>query len=157
MKDVINCIGGVQALFPLLENAANEEDLDLSYLSLRTEDDLDTSRRGSLIENEEKDWELLPSSSFSDWKLEQNPVSGFLTLIKNLVTSHTINTEQLMRGGGVSIIGMLLQNTKPNMVDVNVLMAGQLLVELAQATKDQKLLAQIFQSILFDFRFREKF
>lgn len=29
VKDVINCIGGVQALFPLLESAANEEDLDL--------------------------------------------------------------------------------------------------------------------------------
>jgi hypothetical protein len=38
-----------------------------------------------------QDWELVPSSSFSDWKLEKNPVSGFLTLIKNLITSHSGN------------------------------------------------------------------
>ena len=50
-------------------------------------------------------WEMVPSSSFSDWKLEQNPISGFLTLVKNFVTNHTINHEQLMRGGGIAIIG----------------------------------------------------
>jgi hypothetical protein len=38
-----------------------------------------------------QDWELVPSSSFSDWKLEKNPVSGFLTLIKNLITAHPVN------------------------------------------------------------------
>ena len=56
--------------------------------------------------------QVLPSSSFSDWKLEQNPVSGFLTLVRNLVTNHTVNTEQLMRGGGIPIIGSLLQKSK---------------------------------------------
>ena len=63
--------------------------------------------RKSAAEQSEKDqdWELVPSSSFSDWKLEQNPISGFLTLIKNFVSGHTINLEQLMRGGGVAIIG----------------------------------------------------
>ncbi len=98
------------------------------------------------------EWELLPSSSFSDWKLEQNPVSGFLTLVKNLVSGHTVNHEQLMRGGGVAIIGALLQEARPRLVDVNVLMATQLLVELAQAAGDQRLLYQIYHSLLFDFR-----
>ena len=50
---------------------------------------------------ESESWEMVPSSSFSDWKLEQNPISGFLTLVKNFVTNHTINLEQLMRGGGI--------------------------------------------------------
>ena len=61
--------------------------------------------------------------------------SGFLTLIKNLVTNHTINTEQLMRGGGVAIIGALLLKARPKLIDVNVLMATQLLVELAHVSK----------------------
>lgn len=89
VKDVINCIGGVHVLFPLLETAAagSEEDaVDTGYLSLR--DHLEhepLSRRGSVEQegsggqgaaSEEKDWELLPSSSFSDWKLEQNAISG---------------------------------------------------------------------------------
>lgn len=55
-------------------------------------------------------------------------------------------------GGGVAIIGSLLSEAKPNLIDVNVLMAAQLLVELAQSSQDQKLLYQICHSILFDFR-----
>ena len=65
---------------------------------------------------------------------------------------HTINLEQLMRGGGVAIIGFLLSQAKPDLIDVNVLMAAQLLIELAQGSQDQKLLHQIYHSILFDFR-----
>lgn len=159
VKDVINCIGGVHVLFPLLENAAladENEPADTSYLSLRDED-CPESRRGSVHQTGEvSDWELVPSSSFSDWKLEQNAISGFLTLVKNLVTNHTINKEQLMRCGGVAIIGALLQDAKAHLIDVNVLMATQLLVELAHASQDQKLLFQIFQHILFDFRIWSK-
>jgi hypothetical protein len=155
---VVNCIGGVQALFPLLETAASGcEDVDIGYLSLR--DSEDVSRRNSVeLEGAQtggpatSDWEMLPSSSFSDWKLEQNAISGFLTLIRNLVSGHTINAEQLMRGGGVAIIGSLLQTAQPKMIDVNVLMASQLLVELAQASPDHRLLYQIYHSILFNFK-----
>eukprot|EP00095_Tigriopus_kingsejongensis_P009861 snap_masked-scaffold853_size88743-processed-gene-0.4 protein:Tk09861 transcript:snap_masked-scaffold853_size88743-processed-gene-0.4-mRNA-1 annotation:"neurobeachin-like protein 1 isoform x3" len=160
VKDVINCIGGVHVLFPLLEMAALadvNEPADMSYLSLREEDLCESSRRGSAHPHEmSAEWELVPSSSFSDWKLEQNAISGFLTLVKNLVTSHTINREQLMRCGGVAIIGCLLQNARSHLIDVNVLMATQLLVELAHASHDQKLLVQIFQHILFDFRIWSK-
>ena len=100
---------------------------------------------------------MLPSSSFADWKLEQNPVSGFLTLVKNLVSHHTINTEQLMRGGGIHIIGVLLQKACANRIDVNVLMAAQLMVEMATTmNRDQRLLSQIYHSILFDFRIWSK-
>ena len=41
---------------------------------------------------------------------------------------------------------------KEELIDVNVLMAVQLLVELATSTQDPKFLSQIHQSILFDFR-----
>ena len=57
-----------------------------------------------------------------------------------------------MRGGGVAIIGFLLIKAKPSLIDVNVLMASQLLVELAQSSQDSKLLYQVYQHILFDFR-----
>ena len=98
------------------------------------------------------EWELLPSSSFSDWKLEKNPVSGFLTLIKNLIANHQVNQEQLMRGGGIAIIGSLLQSVDASLIDVNVLMASQLFVELATASQQTKMLGQFHTSILFDFR-----
>ncbi len=164
VKDVVNCIGGVQALFPLLETAAassEEEAVDTGYLSLRDASDESLKDRRSSIADAPlslgaagggDEWELVPSSSFSDWKLEQNAISGFLTLVKNLVSGHTVNKEQLMRGGGVAIIGSLLQEARSALVDVNVLMACQLLVELAQSTGDQRLLYQIYHSVLFDFR-----
>ena len=146
-KDIINCLGGIQVLFPLLETSLGHDDLlDRSYISLSAE----SPRRNTSIEAEE--WEMLPSSSFSDWKLEKNPVSGFLTLIKNFIIAHPVNQEQLMRGGGVAIIGELLQKVDTKMIDVNVLMATQLFVELATSTKQTKLLYQFYHSILFDFR-----
>ena len=79
-------------------------------------------------------------------------MSGFLTLIKNLTINHPENQEQLMRGGGVAIIGSLLQKIDATLIDVNVLMASQLFVELATSTKQTKLLYQFNHSILFDFR-----
>ena len=80
--------------------------LDTSYMSLSSPS---STTRNMSVESDNQDWELLPSSSFSDWKLEKNPVSGFLTLIKNFIIHHPVNQEQLMRGGGVAIIGELLQ------------------------------------------------
>ena len=94
VKDVINCIGGgVHVLFPLLEtaafsSAANSDKESMSYMSLREEDSFQVQktrkhhgRSKKKAENlgtntSEHDWELVPSSSFSDWKLEQNPISG---------------------------------------------------------------------------------
>ena len=154
IKDVVNCIGGIQVLFPLLETAATEGAKDETsdecdgntFASMRSE-----SREGEGAAKD-ADWELVPASSFSDWKLEQNPVSGFLTLVKNFVFRHTVNLEQLMRGGGVAVIGSLLIRARSSLIDVNVLMAAQLLVELAHASRDSRLLSQIYQSVLFDFR-----
>jgi hypothetical protein len=49
----------------------------------------------SLVElltyNHYLEWEMLPSSSFSDWNLEKNPVSGFMTLLKNMTTNHQVS------------------------------------------------------------------
>lgn len=47
-------------------------------------------------------------SFFPDWKLEQNPVSGFLSLLKNVIAASLLNQEQLMKNSGLLIIGVLL-------------------------------------------------
>ena len=73
VKNVINCVGGVHALIPLLERGAQAK------------------------------------QSFY--------ISGFLTLVRNFVRCHQINCEQLMRGGGVYIIGGLMQNLNPSLVN----------------------------------------
>jgi len=57
-----------------------------------------------------------------------------------------------MRGGGVAIVGHLLQAVDPALMDVNVLMATQLFVEVATAIKQARLLHQFYHSVLLDFR-----
>lgn len=145
-KDVINCLGGIQVLFPILETSLYDTGLDTSFMSLTKEN----SKAGSA--ESEPDWEMLPSSSFSDWNLEKNPVSGFITLVRNMTTNHHVNQEQLMRGGGVAIMGSLLQKVDTSLIDVNVLMASQLFVEVLSTAKQSKLLYQVYHSILLDFR-----
>jgi hypothetical protein len=64
-QNVISGIGGVHALFPILENASSsDEGPDLSFLSPSVE------KEYRLIENHEgsvdsDEWEILPSSSYS--------------------------------------------------------------------------------------------
>ncbi|KAG8233664.1 hypothetical protein J437_LFUL013710, partial [Ladona fulva] len=102
-------------------------------------------------------WEVLPRSSFSDWKLEQNPVSGFLTLLRNIITRSAFNQESLLKNNTMGIIGSLLSQCKPELIDVNVLMAVQLLVEMAHDCQSVRgtpnnLLQAIHRHLLFDFR-----
>ncbi|XP_040571294.2 LOW QUALITY PROTEIN: neurobeachin-like protein 1 [Lepeophtheirus salmonis] len=165
LRNVINCLGGVQVLFPLLESVnmkhQDKEEIDeLSYLSLLdTESNNENQPQRMQFDRKmshDGNWELIPSSSFSDWKLEQNPISGFLTLIRNLVFDHIVNLEQLNRGGGVGIIGALIQKADSSLIDVNVLMACQLLVEMATCSQNPKLLSAVHQSILFDFKIWSK-
>lgn len=65
LQNVINGIGGVHALFPILENASkSDEGPDLSFLSPSVEKEcrLIEGHEGSVDSDE---WEILPSSSYS--------------------------------------------------------------------------------------------
>ena len=107
---------------------STEDKETISYMSAREEESFTQVkskrggrrkiRSGSQELKTQDSWEMVPSSSFSDWKLEQNPISGFLTLMKNFVTNHTINHEQLMRGGGIAIIGKTTLDTLRSLITV---------------------------------------
>ena len=65
LQNVINGIGGVHALFPVLENASkSDEGPDLSFFSPSVEKEcrLIEGHEGSVDSDE---WEILPSSSYS--------------------------------------------------------------------------------------------
>lgn len=65
LQNVINGIGGVHALFPILESASkSDEGPDLSFLSPSVEKEcrLIEGHEGSVDSDE---WEILPSSSYS--------------------------------------------------------------------------------------------
>ncbi|XP_074640856.1 neurobeachin-like protein 1 isoform X2 [Tubulanus polymorphus] len=142
IKDVINCIGGVQVLFPLLEQVV--------YIQ-REEPNMPSPVDKSDNFDDNDDWVVLPSSSQTDSLLDHNPVAAFLTMLRSLIQTSFVNQETLVRVHGMATIGALLQKVDPRLIDVHVLMASQLLVE-AVAHCNKPLLYSIYQYLLFDFR-----
>ncbi|KAK2529592.1 Nbeal1 [Columba guinea] len=102
IKDMINCIGGINVLFPLLEQ--------ISFLD------------GPIPEKSEG--ETLPPELLT-------PVEGDWVVMPSTKAS----------GGQVP----------SNLMDVNVLMAVQLLIEQVSVEKNMQLLQQMYQHLLFDF------
>ncbi|KAG7467392.1 hypothetical protein MATL_G00152830 [Megalops atlanticus] len=145
IKDMINCVGGLPVLFPLLEQ-----------LALLTPDQPPEPAGSEFITPDlatpaEGDWVILPSNRASEARLEKNLVATFLLVIKHFIQRHPINQESLLHSHGVATLGALLQKLPPNLVDVSVLVAVQLLVEQVTFEKNPQLLQQLHTHLLFNF------
>ncbi|XP_078407580.1 neurobeachin-like protein 1 isoform X1 [Cetorhinus maximus] len=150
IKDMINCTGGLNVLFPLLEQMSN----------LGTQGFVkngDNHGAADFVTPEastpaEGDWVVVPSTRASEARLEKNPVATFLLTVKHFIRRHPINQENLLHSHGVATLGALLQKIPNSLVDVNMLVAVQLLIEQANVEKNTQLLHQMYQHLLFDFR-----
>ncbi|CAG5122759.1 unnamed protein product, partial [Candidula unifasciata] len=151
IKDVINCLGGIQVLFPILEN------LDHSCQLL----DLESPSSPSKLEADDldlDDWAIVNNNSLSlsELKLDHNPLAAFLTMIRYMLKEKPINKDTFARTYCAATLGMLMQKVPGDMMDINVLMSIQYLVEECDnrdnsvATKST-LLQHIYHYILFDF------
>ncbi|XP_072337816.1 neurobeachin-like protein 1 isoform X1 [Scyliorhinus torazame] len=150
IKDIINCAGGLNVLFPLLEQMCN---LGTQGLMKNGDNlggtDFVTPEASTPAEG---DWVVIPSTRASEARLEKNPVATFLLTIKHFIRRHSINQENLLHSHGVATLGALLQKIPNSLVDVNMLVAVQLLIEQANVEKNTQLLHQMYQHLLFDFR-----
>ncbi|KAK7507554.1 hypothetical protein BaRGS_00001489, partial [Batillaria attramentaria] len=144
IKDTINCVGGVQVLFPLLEQVDPEAPVPTPVATPM--EPVTTNKPDS-----PDDWVIVASSSYADSRLEQNQVAAFLTLLRHMLQTKPINQDTFIRTQGAATVGALLQKVSPQLIDVNVLMAVQLLVEASVATS-KTLTNHLHQYILFDFR-----
>ncbi|XP_036425659.1 neurobeachin-like protein 1 isoform X2 [Colossoma macropomum] len=144
IKDMINCVGGLPVLFPILEQ-----------LTLLTPDPADTS--GSEFITPETatpadgDWVILPSNRASEARLEKNLAATFLLVVKHFLQRHTVNQETLLHCHGAATLGALLQKLPAWQVDVSVLVAVQLLIEQVTFEKNPHLLQQLHTHLLFNF------
>uniref|UniRef100_A0A665U7R1 Neurobeachin-like protein 2 n=1 Tax=Echeneis naucrates TaxID=173247 RepID=A0A665U7R1_ECHNA len=93
---------------------------------------------------------LLPLNK-SEGRLERNSIAAFLLMVKNMIRHHPVNQESLLHCHGPSIIGAMLSKVS-SMMDMNVLMACQLLLEQVFSEGNSPLLQQLYQHLLFDFR-----
>lgn len=78
-------------------------------------------------------------------------MSGFLSFLRNLLSGSPLNQEHLLRSHGAAILGHLLSQVKPSLLDVNVLMVAQLLLEMARDAGNPGLLRALHQHVLFNF------
>ncbi|XP_069790231.1 neurobeachin-like protein 1 isoform X3 [Narcine bancroftii] len=147
IKDMINCIGGLNVLFPLLEQMSN-----LGSQECAKTDHVTDLMTPDVPSPSEGDWVVVPSTRASEARLEKNPVATFLLTIKHFIQRHPINQENMLHSHGVATLSTLLQKMPNSLVDVNVLVALQLLIEQADVEKNSQLLHQMYQYLLFDFR-----
>uniref|UniRef100_A0A3B4ADB3 Neurobeachin-like protein 2 n=1 Tax=Periophthalmus magnuspinnatus TaxID=409849 RepID=A0A3B4ADB3_9GOBI len=145
IKDVVNVVGGIGVVLPLLEQVCEAEQV---YNGGQEISDLLgpelTSSRGPT-------GMLLPLKK-SSGRLERNSIAAFLLMVKNLIRHHPVNQECLLQCHGPSIIGAMLSKVPGNMMDMNVLMASQLLLEQVFSEGNSPLLQQLYHHLLFDFR-----
>uniref|UniRef100_A0A8C3MD63 Neurobeachin like 1 n=1 Tax=Geospiza parvula TaxID=87175 RepID=A0A8C3MD63_GEOPR len=146
IKDMINCIGGMNVLFPLLEQ--------ISFLGAQMPEKSEgEALPPELVTPVEGDWVVLLLLLFcsAEARLEKNIVATFILMIKHFIQGHQVNQENLIHSHGVATLGALLQKVPSILMDVNVLMAVQLLIEQVSVEKNMQLLQQMYHHLLFDF------
>ncbi|XP_062950021.1 neurobeachin-like protein 1 isoform X4 [Cynocephalus volans] len=145
IKDIINCIGGLNVLFPLLEQISHSSEGQIH-------EGINENTVPELITPVEGDWMVLTSTKASESRLERNLVATFILIVKHFIQRHPVNQDNLVHSHGVATLGALLQKLPSTLMDVNVLMAIQLLIEQVSLEKNMQLLQQMYQYLLFDFR-----
>uniref|UniRef100_A0A673B9J9 Neurobeachin-like protein 2 n=1 Tax=Sphaeramia orbicularis TaxID=375764 RepID=A0A673B9J9_9TELE len=151
IKDMINCVGGLPVLFPVLEQ-----------LALVTPDQQasDPAAGSDFITPDVTTPNQLYFLSFfvTEARLEKNLVATFLLVLKHFLQRHLINQENLLHSHGVATLGALLQKVSLPVghVDVSVLVAMQLLIEQVTYEKNQALLQQLHTHLLFNFNIWNK-
>uniref|UniRef100_A0AAQ5ZZH5 Neurobeachin-like protein 2 n=1 Tax=Amphiprion ocellaris TaxID=80972 RepID=A0AAQ5ZZH5_AMPOC len=150
IKDMINCVGGVPVLIPILEQLAlvtpDQQNSDPAAGSDFITPDVTTPHVGTNVF----------SLSVSEARLEKNLVATFLLVLKHFLQRHLINQENLLHSHGVGTLGALLQKVCSSHVDVSVLVAMQLLIEQVTYEKNQALLQQLHTHLLFNFNIWNK-
>ncbi|KAM6452892.1 neurobeachin-like protein 2 isoform 3-T3 [Liasis olivaceus] len=146
VKDVINCVGGMGALLPLLDQVASqkEEGKDSQEIHDLVGPELTSSRSAQGLP--------IALGKSSEGRLEKNGVAAFLVLVKNFLRGHQVNQESLVQCHGPAIIGALLQKVSSQAMDMNVLMASRILMEQVASEGHSLLLHLLYQALLFDFR-----
>ncbi|XP_072010630.1 neurobeachin-like protein 2 isoform X2 [Engystomops pustulosus] len=146
VKDVVNCVGGMGVLLPLLHQVASQtkDAPDIQETHDLVGPELTSSRNAQSMQ--------LPLGKSSESRLERNGVAAFLLMVKNFIQYHPANQESLLQCHGPAVVGALLQKVSPLILDMNVLMASQMLMDQVSSEGHSLLLHHLYQHLLFDFR-----
>ncbi|XP_021027034.1 neurobeachin-like protein 2 isoform X1 [Mus caroli] len=145
VKDVVNCVGGMGVLLPLLERVAVQPQ-EAEAGPCETHDLVGPE----LTSGCNTQGLLLPLGKSSEERMERNAVAAFLLMLRNFLQSHTVNQESLVQCQGPAIIGALLRKVPSWAMDMNVLMSAQLLMEQVAADGGGPLLYLLYQHLIFN-------
>ena len=88
-----------------------------------------------------------------DPNVELNPVAAFIGLLRKLLSRNPELQEDIMQLNTLAVTGHLLTKVEERFLDVNLLVALQLLIEAAQGSHVWvDFLAQVYQHLLFDLK-----
>ncbi|XP_054406869.2 neurobeachin-like protein 2 isoform X1 [Pongo abelii] len=146
VKDVVNCVGGMGALLPLLEQVAAQPK-EAEAGPAETHDLVGPE----LTSGHNTQGLVLPLGKSSEERMERNAVAAFLLMLRNFLQGHMVNQESLVQCQGPAIIGALLRKVPSWAMDMNVLMSAQLLMEQVAAEGSGPLLYLLYQHLLFNF------
>ncbi|XP_054201815.1 neurobeachin-like protein 2 isoform X5 [Homo sapiens] len=146
VKDVVNCVGGMGALLPLLERVAAQPK-EAEAGPAETHDLVGPE----LTSGHNTQGLVLPLGKSSEERMERNAVAAFLLMLRNFLQGHMVNQESLVQCQGPAIIGALLRKVPSWAMDMNVLMSAQLLMEQVAAEGSGPLLYLLYQHLLFNF------
>ncbi|KAL2803918.1 neurobeachin-like protein 2 isoform 2 [Daubentonia madagascariensis] len=146
VKDVVNCVGGMGVLLPLLDQVAVQPQ-EAEAGPAETHDLVGPE----LTSGHNIQGLLLPLGKSSEERMERNAVAAFLLMLRNFLQGHTVNQESLVQCQGPAIIGALLRKVPSWAMDMNVLMSAQLLMEQVAAESSRPLLYLLYQHLLFNF------
>ncbi|XP_066208131.1 neurobeachin-like protein 2 isoform X1 [Saccopteryx leptura] len=136
VKDVVNCVGGMGALLPLLERVAAQPQ---------------EAEAGPAETHDLVGPELTSGHKSSEERMERNAVAAFLLMLRNLLRGHPVNQDSLVQCQGPAVIGALLRKVPSWAMDMNVLMSAQLLMDQVAAEGSGPLLYLLCQHLLFNF------
>ncbi|XP_048190361.1 LOW QUALITY PROTEIN: neurobeachin-like protein 2 [Perognathus longimembris pacificus] len=146
VKDVVNCVGGMGALLPLLERVATQPQ-EAEAGPAETHDLVGPE----LTSGHHPQGLLLPLGKSSEERMERNSVAAFLLMLRNFLQGHAVNQESLVQCQGPVIMGALLRKVPSWAMDMNVLMSAQLLMEQVAGEGGGPLLYLLYQHLLFNF------
>lgn len=154
IQDAINSIGGVYTLLPILDTISKSEK-DQQELFFAASSPLDVEKTPLSPTEDLGEWEVLASTTYTEWKMIQNPVACFLCLVRHFSNGHKINQEHMLKSDCIGTMAAMLATCSPHLIDVNVLMASHLLIESVQnciPSPNLELLETIYRDFIFDFK-----
>ncbi|XP_045434738.1 neurobeachin-like protein 2 isoform X2 [Pipistrellus kuhlii] len=146
VKDVVSCVGGMGALLPLLERVAAQP-LEAEAGPAETHDLVGPE----LTSGHNTPGLPLALNKSPEERMERNAVAAFLLMLRNFLQGHPVNQESLVQCQGPAILGALLRKVPGRAMDMNVLLAAQLLMEQAAAEGSGPLLYPLYHHLLFHF------